>query len=237
MISHDTHHLFDWMASNGLNSQKGIPSRNIPRSVWGKQWAKTAVLSLQSTWSYKLCGDFKRNWVDKPLSQCCNDKGTRFCTGWTQNRSSHLSSIAGAWPPQRSWTRRATGRSPRTRTWRTRTGTAAHIAAAGTSSFGRKTLSRSCQVWQYELAQAWRHPLSWKRLMAGKNSTAILNITECIHERYRTSWQRCLHSRCMSLGSCWGTLFSPWWDSRRSGRWQGFGTYITMLIGCPHSYS
>ena len=168
MFSHDTHHLFDWMASKGLNSQKGIPSRNIPRSVWGKQWAKTAVLSLQSTWSYKLCGHFKRNWVDKPLSQCCNDKGTRFCTGWTQNRSSHLSSTAGAWPPQRSWTQRATGRSPRTRTWRTRTGTAAHIAAAGISSFGRKTLSRSCQVWQYELAQAWRHPLSWKKLMAGK---------------------------------------------------------------------
>ena len=42
-------YLFDWIACKGWNSQNGIPSRNIPRSVWGKQWANTAVLSLQST--------------------------------------------------------------------------------------------------------------------------------------------------------------------------------------------
>ena len=109
--------------------------------------------------------------VDWPLSRYCNDKGTRSCTGWTQNRLSRLFSTAAAWPPRMSWTQRATGRSPRTRTWRNRTGTAAHIGAVGTSSSDRKIVSRSCQVWQYERAQAWRHPLSWKKsvkLIAGK---------------------------------------------------------------------
>ena len=42
-------YLFDCMAWRGLKSQKGTPSRNMPSRVCGKQWAKTAVLSLQST--------------------------------------------------------------------------------------------------------------------------------------------------------------------------------------------
>ena len=47
-------YLFESEECKGWKSQKGRPSNNRGNMGEGKQWAKTAVLSLQSTWNQEL---------------------------------------------------------------------------------------------------------------------------------------------------------------------------------------